>query len=113
MYGEARRLDPDALAGNTGPADASRLLGRYEDALIEYDLLIEAGATSETYSRRGKTCRRLERYDEALADLDHALDLDASNIGALHCRAETYRLTGLLDEALADYERAIERSLFD
>jgi tetratricopeptide (TPR) repeat protein len=87
-----------------------RLLGRFDDALIEYDLLIEAGADSATYSRRGQTYMRLERYDQALADLDRALDLDAGNLGAMHCRAETYRLTGRLDEALSDYDRAIEQA---
>ena len=48
------------------------------------------------------------RYDEALADLNRAIELDPSRDWIIADRGETYRAMGRYDEALADFNRAIE-----
>src|SRR5215469_14936213 len=48
------------------------------------------------------------RYDEALADLNRATELDADQDWAIADRGETFRAMGRYDEALADFNRAIE-----
>jgi tetratricopeptide (TPR) repeat protein len=48
------------------------------------------------------------RYDQALADYDRAIELDATNTWAFLGRGETYRAMQRYDQALADYDRAIE-----
>jgi len=50
----------------------------------------------------------MERHDEALADLNRAIELDPNQTRAIADRGETYRITGRYDEALADFNRAIE-----
>jgi len=48
------------------------------------------------------------RYDEALADLNRAIELDADQDWAIASRGETYQAIERYDEALADLNRAIE-----
>ena len=50
----------------------------------------------------------MERYDEALADFNRAIELDPEDAWALAGRGETYWAMGRYDQALADYDRAIE-----
>ena len=52
--------------------------------------------------------RLMGRYDEALADLNRAIELDPDDAGAFGRRGETYIALGNYDEALADLNRAIE-----
>lgn len=48
-----------------------------------------------------------EKDDEARADLDKALELNAENTTALELRARVHEKTGEIDEAIADLEKAI------
>jgi tetratricopeptide (TPR) repeat protein len=47
------------------------------------------------------------RYDEALADLTKAIELDGEDVFALTSRGETYGMQGRYDEALDDFNAAI------
>jgi tetratricopeptide (TPR) repeat protein len=57
---------------------------------------------------RGQAYREMEHDDEALADLNRAIELDPADASALVDRGETYQAMGRSEEALADYDRAIE-----
>jgi tetratricopeptide (TPR) repeat protein len=57
---------------------------------------------------RHETYRAMGRYDEALANLNRAIELDPEDARAIGSRGQTYRLMGRYDEALADFNRAIE-----
>jgi tetratricopeptide (TPR) repeat protein len=48
------------------------------------------------------------RYEEALDDLNRALELEPNNVHALWNRGEIYRLLGRYDEALDDLNRALK-----
>jgi tetratricopeptide (TPR) repeat protein len=50
----------------------------------------------------------MDRYAEALADFDRAIELDEKYAQAIAKRGETYRQMGRYAEALADFTRAIE-----
>jgi tetratricopeptide (TPR) repeat protein len=50
----------------------------------------------------------MERYEESLADLNLAIELDDKYASAIANRGETYRLMERYEEALADFTRAIE-----
>ncbi len=51
---------------------------------------------------------RANRYDEALADSNRAIELNPSNAKAIAFRAQTHQTMGRYGEALADLDRAIE-----
>ena len=48
------------------------------------------------------------RSEEALADFDHAIELDANNSWAIASRGETYRMLGRYEEALADFNCGVK-----
>ncbi len=50
----------------------------------------------------------MQRYNEALADLNRAIDLDSQSAMALGNRGEVYRLLEQYDAAIADLNRAID-----
>ncbi|MDA8020245.1 MAG: alkaline phosphatase family protein [Thermoanaerobaculia bacterium] len=49
----------------------------------------------------------LERYEEALEQLDKAIELEPLNVEAYHNRAVIHERSGRLEAAAADYERAL------
>ena len=52
-------------------------LGRYEDALKDFDKAIECDPSSAyVYNNRGNALRDMDRQDEALANFNKAADLD-------------------------------------
>jgi tetratricopeptide (TPR) repeat protein len=59
-------------------------------------------------AERGETYRLAKRYEEALADLDRAIELNPDYAGAIAQRGLSYRDMGRYEEALADLDRAIE-----
>ena len=60
-----------------------------------------------TLSNRGVTYRMLERYAEALVDLNRALELEPDNTFELRSRGATYRMLERYDEAQADLDQAL------
>jgi len=61
-----------------------------------------------TIASRGETYQSMERYEEALADFDRAIDLDPEVAWIIASRGEIYRLMRRYEEALADFDRAID-----
>jgi tetratricopeptide (TPR) repeat protein len=57
---------------------------------------------------RGLTYHLIKRYDEAIADLNRAIELDGDYKWAISNRGETYRLIKRYGEAISDFSRAIE-----
>ena len=48
------------------------------------------------------------KYEQALADFDHAIALDEKDASAIASRGETYRLMGKYEQALTDFDHAIQ-----
>ncbi|MFI7016736.1 tetratricopeptide repeat protein, partial [Streptomyces sp. NPDC050164] len=57
---------------------------------------------------RGETHRQAGHYDQAIADLTAALEIDPSYAWALGTRGETHRQAGHYDQAIADLTAALE-----
>jgi tetratricopeptide (TPR) repeat protein len=60
------------------------------------------------YLVKGRYDQMRRRYDEALADLNRAIELNPEDASALACRGYTYWDMERYDEALADFNRALE-----
>ena len=57
---------------------------------------------------RGVTYLAMGRYEDALAELDRAIELRTADAGTIALRGSTYLAMGRNDQALADFDRAIE-----
>ena len=88
--------------------------GIHDDDLAPYltclinDAQLDRTALIVALERRGVTYRLMKRYDDALVDLDRAIELDHERASASSSRGQAYRLMGRYDDALADFTRAIE-----
>jgi tetratricopeptide (TPR) repeat protein len=70
-----------------------------------------AAAESEQVGRllsRARASYAQGRYDEALRDLNQALEQEPTNANALRSRGAAYRMLGRYDEALRDLNRSLE-----
>ena len=76
--------------------------------LLLRDVSVSSDAKAEAFRIRGRGYRNRGRYEEALADFTHALELNPDINRAIGGRAETYRLMGRYEEALADFTLALE-----
>ncbi len=60
------------------------------------------------YASRGQTYLQMGKFEDALADLSRAIELDDKYAWAIASRGQTYRQMGKFEDALADLSRAIE-----
>ena len=82
--------------------------GRYREAAKLYKQLVDADP--EDASLRASLAGvlgTLERYDQALVELDKAIELQPLNVEAFHNRAVIQERLGDAKAAVADYERAL------
>lgn len=68
------------------------------------------GFSAYDFAARGTTFYRLGRYQEALADHDHALAIAPEFVAEYGNRGNAFAALGLTEEALNDYARAIEKN---
>jgi len=73
---------------------------------MEVDTANPTGAWA--IASRGQAYLTLKRYDQALADLNRAIELDPDDAEAIGSRGQACRLLGREEEALADFARATE-----
>jgi tetratricopeptide (TPR) repeat protein len=113
----AASADADrALALDPKNADALRLksvaladTGDVKGALAVFDEMLASPSDAPVaYLLRSAIYELYERYDEALADADKAIELVPNYAGAFSHRAEIYRAMGKEDLAVADIETAVK-----
>src|SRR2546421_1594998 len=65
-------------------------------------------SNAEAYGNRGETYRLLKEYQRAIADFDHALELDPNYAWAYGSRGQTYASLEENQRAIADFDHALE-----
>ncbi len=83
--------------------------GRYEDAVADYDRIIDLDpGILLAFRARSRAYALMRRYREALADFNRVIELSPDNSWTISDRGIIFRLMGRYPEALADFNRAIE-----
>ncbi len=101
-------LAPDAAGTRSDLANVLLLLGRRDDALVQYDrALALAPDLVDAHVSRGALLHELERYAEALACHDRALAQDAGNVRARCNRGTTLAALARHDDAIAAYTQVL------
>lgn len=81
----------------------------YEQAIAEYDKVIELGVRSaRIYVNRGEAYRRNGQIDRAILDYNKALEIDPEYPFAYHNRGVAYFDKGQYDRALAEFNKALD-----
>src|SRR5450759_4062703 len=105
-YDTAIKLDPNSPSPYVNRATVRRDLGYVDGALEDYQKAISLGADSaRLYGGRGQLYLRQRDYVHALADFDHALQIEPSAANYL-LRGHSRQDSGDFDRALADYAEA-------
>jgi tetratricopeptide (TPR) repeat protein len=109
-YNRASTLDAGSSAPYSGRAAVRLLQERYDEALTEFSVAIQLDPLDPVlHGNRAITCTALGRYEDTLINLQRAAELDhPDRHWLLTARAEAYRFLARYDEALADYDLAIE-----
>jgi tetratricopeptide (TPR) repeat protein len=104
---DQHRLHRAVLKNNR--ARVYSMLGRFDEALADYAVVIEADPNhAEHYLERGSILRRLGRDDEAEADYARAIRLSPPFPEIYYNRADLRLSRGDRDGALADFSYALE-----
>ncbi len=82
-------------------------MGNTADALADMDEAIRARLDAWTHVVRGRINLTAGHRAAALADFNHALELDPEQDWARASRAAVYRIEGRYEDALADLDRAL------
>lgn len=110
-------LDPTHFGSLANLAQVKFMLGIYEDALYDYDELIEKFPRQPSlhvvYNNRSTLFVKLEEYENALEDANYALILKPDyDIGHL-TRAMVYYNLDDFSHACADFRKALELGVRD
>ena len=109
LYSELVERNHDRAEMLYKRANALNGLGRWQEALIDYDGAIALDpAHSRAYCNRGSVLDKLARWHEALQSYDQALALNPGDFLSYYNRGHALKELARFDEALTSYERAIE-----
>lgn len=81
--------------------------GRNEDALDAYSAALRFGERAPYHGELGDVYKRMERYEEAVAEYSRALELWPQNPYYLRKRGDVYRKMGRTSDAESDYDLAL------
>ncbi len=108
-YRDALGLDPEYLSAVLGLADAYRLADRLEEAAAGYRRLLELDPNdNKAHYHLAEIHAAREEYREALAVLEHLEATGEERAPARNLKGQCLLSLGRLDEAEAEFRRALE-----
>jgi tetratricopeptide (TPR) repeat protein len=108
-YERALVLDSGDLAGQCGLGVCLGHLGQAEEGLRLIDQALEAVRYPPALAERATILAQLDRYDEALASVDEALQLGLDDLAAYNNRGEILAKLGEVEEAVASFDEGLKR----
>ncbi|GAA1909482.1 tetratricopeptide repeat protein [Streptomyces durmitorensis] len=107
-YDRAVALDPDLERAHCGRGVTRAKQGDYVGAITDLNQAVAVAPSCVALRTRGECYRVLGRFDEAIRDLDRAIELQPADAFAWASRGATRYSLRQDDEALADLDRAVE-----
>ncbi|MDZ8260851.1 tetratricopeptide repeat protein [Nostoc sp. ChiQUE01b] len=90
-------------------AETLRKLGRYEEAITNYDEVIVVNPDDYwAWYHRGLSFSELGRYEEAINSYDQAIKIHNKDIEIWGIRGMAFYYLGIYEQAIASYDKAIE-----
>ena len=83
-----------------------RIEGRYEEALMAFNLAVESNQNYLAYFQRGRTQMKLKNYPKAIVDLSLVIELNPEVKDAYFYRGRSYRKIGDKRKGLEDIREA-------
>ena len=85
-------------------------LGKFEDAIQNYDKAIEldSNVNSVYYYNRGNAYFSLGKFEEAIQDYNKAIDLNPNDDLSYNNKGNAYFSLGKFEDAIQDYNKAID-----
>jgi tetratricopeptide (TPR) repeat protein len=109
LFGGFCLESPSAMWVGIAEGQAGR--GEYDEAIVSFNTALEKSPNSwYVYEHRGEFYLKIERYEDAAADLTRVIELypEIYNDYQIYTeRADCYRQLGRYITATADYERAL------
>lgn len=87
---------------------AKGLLGEWENAILDFNRVIEIEPNAVVYNDRGLAYLLLEKYEKAIQDFDKAIELDPNYAKAYDNRGRAKHCLKRYDEAIQDYNKAVK-----
>ena len=106
-FSELLALRPNLAAAYNDRGSCNRMLGRYEQALVDYTEAIKYRPCAAYYCNRGSVRVKMEDYDAAISDYTLAHALDTNYYQALNNRGIVYLNTGSYRRAVEDFTACI------
>jgi DNA-binding winged helix-turn-helix (wHTH) protein/tetratricopeptide (TPR) repeat protein len=105
-YERAIELSPSYAAAYQWYGIYLTLMGRFDEALAHMDRAQELDPISLSISgQKALVLQCARRYDEAIDQCLKTLEVEPGQVEARFCLAMTYALKGLLEEAIAEYQK--------
>lgn len=103
----AIRLDPARAEAYILRAGVYARAGDHDRAVADYDQAIRLKPDASTYVARGNSLSVKGAHVRAMSDFDEAVRREPKNGWALTNRADAWLRAGRVDQALADYDKAV------
>ena len=108
VLNEAIELDSQSDTAYLNRGVAKSRLGKYEDAIVDYDKAIQLAASDTAYYNRGFAKAKLGKHDAAIDDFTMSIKLEPKFVPAYTLRGESKAALGQHEDAIDDYNKAIE-----
>ena len=110
-FRQALAHDANSIEAIRGVVDVDLAKSKGADTLkFLQEQITRNPGSSALYLMQGDTLLRMKQNDAAAAALTHAVELDRSNLGALVLLAQTQTSLNQVDQAIRNYQKAIEMS---
>lgn len=88
----------------------AKINGDYDTAeALLHEVLAAASTRADAYRELGLVLGFTGRFDESIAALERAVELDPSDLKGRNDLALSYSMLGMYDEAKAEFERVLEK----